>query len=222
MATKKESSEVRIADDKADPTPDINAEVEREVARRMALLEGRAEALNVARDSDAQGERARTTRANEQREATPVRPVHDYQDEIEPNTLLGTTHIPARPGMSQRWIRTTAAGIDDPNNVARKWNQGWRPRAADSVPEGHAVPTITDRRYGNVIGIEGNILMEIPTEQLRRRRLAIEAQTRAQMEAADNDPFSDTRPVRGFGRPTRVEQGHQTRTGRNALRVADD
>lgn len=39
----------------------------------------------------------------------------------------------ALPGMRQRWVRQQVDASD--GNWARKWAEGWRPRAADTVPE---------------------------------------------------------------------------------------
>ncbi len=159
---------------------------------------------------------ARETRAQESREAEIIH--EEYDDDWEEPGLLDTTHIPPRPGYVQRWVRTQVQGNDDGNNVARKLNQGWRPRMADTVPKGSYVATIEHTRYGNVVGLEGMILMERPAArheaQARRNRNA----AKDQLRAADENQYRENSNLAYNHRP---ERRSRTTTGR-PVRVADD
>lgn len=76
---------------------------------------------------------------------------------------------PARPGMRQRWVRTMMLGQPDPTNVHKRFREGWVPRPADTIPEGFDVPTVNHGKHGNVIGIEGLILCEMPLSRVAAR-----------------------------------------------------
>lgn len=84
---------------------------------------------------------------------------------------------PARNGFRQRWVRVGMFGTDDPTNTARKMREGWRPRAADSVPEGFHLPTISHGQWAGCIGIEGSVLCERPIRLADKQREAIRNKT---------------------------------------------
>ena len=50
----------------------------------------------------------------------------------------------------------------DDRNMARKANQGWRPRNVDTVAPGDHGPTIRNGQFAGCIGVEGEVLMERP------------------------------------------------------------
>jgi hypothetical protein len=98
----------------------------------------------------------RASRIQESREADVFH--EDTLDvDWEPKGILDASFIEPRPGYTQRWVRTHINGIPDPQNVGKKFNEGWRPRPADTVPKGHYVPTI-EYQGSNVIRKYGNIL----------------------------------------------------------------
>jgi len=162
--------------------------------------------------------KSRRSRAQESRAAEPV---HESYDDVdwEPKGLLDTTHIPARPGYVQRWVRTEINGQPDPNNVGRRINQGWRPRMADSVPQGSFVPTVV-HQGSNVVGIIGMILMERPEAMHNQHRAHIRAMTDAQDQAVNQNLFRVHERNSGFGRPT-VDAKSRVSQGRIAP-IADD
>jgi len=123
----------------------------------------------------------RASRTQETRAADVVHEVSHMS--WESPALLDTTHIPARPGYVQRWVRTKLRGEDDQSNVFRKINQGWKPRLLDSVPKGSYVPNV-DFNGVNVIGIHGNILMERPVEIHEKHAAYNRQQAENQMIAA--------------------------------------
>jgi hypothetical protein len=70
------------------------------------------------------------------------------EEELEwkrPSTLEAP---PPRPGYVQRWIRTSIGASNDPQNVSKRFREGWRPRPADTVPRGYTPPTIMHGQYG--------------------------------------------------------------------------
>jgi len=113
-----------------------------------------------------------SARLSRDQESRAMEEVHeDYGDVWEAQGILDTRTMPARPGYVQRWVRTMQTGErggDDAINIAKRYNQGWRPRAASTIPEGAQCPTIKFGQYGDVIGVQGMILMERP-EQLHQR-----------------------------------------------------
>lgn len=141
----------------------------------------------------------RESRTQESREADTV---HEFSAmSWESPALLDTTHIPARPGYVQRWVRTKLGGQDDQNNVFRKINQGWKPRPLDSVPKGQYVPHV-DFNGVNVIGIHGNILMERPVEIHEKHAAYNRQQANNQMVAAKNNLFNVHKEGTGMVAPT--------------------
>ena len=94
---------------------------------------------------------------------------------------------PARSGMDQRWIRVSIGGRDDATNWARKQREGWRPRAASSVPEDFPVPKIDQGKFAGFIGIEGNVLCERPMAISKRRDAHFRAETDRRTAAINHD-----------------------------------
>lgn len=161
----------------------------------------------------------RTSRSRESREGDQI---HDqYGDIWAASGLLDTTHIPARPGFSQRWVRTKMNGVDDPKNVMKKMNQGFRPRLADTVPKGTFAPTINSRQFGDIIGMDGIILMERP-EKLAKSHAAHNREMAAkQIEAVNGILRNAQEPGKGFG-PVNVNSSSKSETGRRPAPVIDD
>lgn len=139
----------------------------------------------------------RVTRAQETREADDF---DDEDDDWEPPELLDAP--PARPGYVQRWIRTTAKGVSDPQNVAKRFNQRWRPRSPDTVPKGQYVPTIQHGEHAGCIGIEGMVLMERPAKIQAKQRKRNADMTRMQMEGVESDLHKIHDPSSGLGQPS--------------------
>lgn len=80
---------------------------------------------------------------------------------VEPSLLNAPA---ARPGFVQRWMRTKLGSEDDARNIMRRMNRGWRPRSADTIPAGEFAPTMKIPSFGQVIGVEGMVLVERPAE----------------------------------------------------------
>jgi hypothetical protein len=76
--------------------------------------------------------------------------------------LLERNTPPARPGYVQKWMRLyDVEGKPDARNVNDTWDQGWRPRRAETIPaDGRAYATATDATFGTVVALRGMVLME--------------------------------------------------------------
>lgn len=164
-----------------------------------------------------------TTR--ETREADPVHPaVHPMQDEDLWRQPVNLTAPPPRAGMRQKWVRTAIGTVDDPSNIARAMQAGWRPRPADTVPSGAwDPPTIGHGKHAGCIGIHGMVLMEAPEEVVdlaaERQRL----RTRKLTLSLDRDIKSVQRGLGDQSYKVPFEQERQTRVsvGRRPP-IADD
>ena len=76
---------------------------------------------------------------------------------------------PAREGFRQRWVSTQILGKEVPQHTLKRFREGWTPRSTDSIPEDFPVPTFEHASYGNVIGVEGQILCEITEAKAQAR-----------------------------------------------------
>ena len=94
---------------------------------------------------------------------------------------------PCRDGMTQRWVRKSIRGADDPKNLNRSWREGWRPRSPDSLDESWRVyANFADKNEGMIV-VDDLILMEIDSRILAERKNAIANATQSQMRAVEHD-----------------------------------
>ncbi len=132
---------------------------------------------------------------------------------IRPSSLEAP---PAREGKTQRWVRKSVRGADDPKNLNRSWREGWRPRPPASLPEDWRVyATFADKSEGMIV-VDDLILMEIDSELLEKRRLATDAATSNQIRSVEHD--LESAQVRGHP----IVKEHKTSVTHPGLRVADD
>ena len=157
----------------------------------------------------------RNSRDEELRKAEDIH--EEYGDDWEPPGLLDAP--PPRPGFVQRWVRTRLGGSDDASNVGKKFNQGWRPRAASSIPKDSYYAT-TKRDGKDVIGMEGVILMERPEKLHQAHARRNKQMADAQLQAADQDLFRVHTPGQGFSRPEK--SSHSRVVKGRPVQVADD
>lgn len=94
---------------------------------------------------------------------------------------------PAREGKTQRWIRRSVRGEDDPKNLNRQYREGWRPRPADTLPDDWNVYANFSDKSNGMIVVDDLILMEIDSSILKKRRQATDLATRRQMEGVEHD-----------------------------------
>lgn len=120
----------------------------------------------------------------------------------------------ARKGFRQRWIRVTIRGEADGQHMAKKFREGWKPRMASTAPKGFSPPTIKHGSMGDVIGVEGLVLCEMPERIAKQRDAWVQGRTHAQMQSIRRDLNRVERP----GMP--LNDGSADRTARP--RIADD
>lgn len=99
-----------------------------------------------------------------------------------------------RAGMSQRWIRVSIHGNDDPTNVAKAFKEGWVPRKADTVPDGEHAPRISEGRWAGCIGVHGMILCEMPTQRVKQREAYFQRQANKLAQAVSHDLEKQSHP----------------------------
>ena len=120
------------------------------------------------------------------RESDPGRdePFHGYNEE-EPYLMSTNLQTPdPRPGYTQRWIRVAIRGVDDVTNLSKQMSMGFRPRPADTIPQGERYyPTIQHGEYAGAISAHGMVLMERPVAIDERHKAAIRRATEMQTQA---------------------------------------
>ncbi len=92
---------------------------------------------------------------------------------------------PARPGYTQRWVRVTVFGKDDPINMTRQFRKGWRPRKFETVPTDFGTPTEQHGRFAGCLVVEGSVLCERPIEIAKKHRAHLRDKNDKQTEAID-------------------------------------
>jgi hypothetical protein len=115
-------------------------------------------------------------------------------------------------GWAFRWIRTSLMGQVDPTNASAKFREGWVPVKAEDHPEIMMIHDPNSRFPGSV-EIGGLVLCKAPMEMVEARKEWVDAQTRAQTEAVDNNfmkandarmpLFAEKRSAVSFGRGTK-------------------
>jgi hypothetical protein len=171
-------------------------------------------------DPDDADHEDRLTRAQESRYADEAFDEDGYDDDWDERELLDAPD--PRPGFAQRWVRTQADGQPDPRNVAKRLNQGWLPRKADTVPKGIACPTLQHGEFAGVVGIEGMILMERPLERQMAQRRKVKRDVETQMMGVENDMHRVHSPGSGLGEPQFAERKTSVMRGRPVAVAEDD
>lgn len=149
------------------------------------------------------GTDTRTSRATDSRaaeETHEVRETEGLEDFDFSPANLDMKNIPPRDGYDQRWVRTKIGSEDDPKNVYRSTNQGWRPRLADTVKKGQYVMQV-DFNGENVIGLHDLVLMERPQEISDKYKAYEQKLADDQIQAAQNDIHQVHSQNSGLTRP---------------------
>jgi len=163
-------------------------------------------------------DRQRLSRTQETRDAEPI---HEPSGDDQWQQPMMTSAPEARPGFVQRWVRISTLGTDDVSNMMRKRNEGWNPRAADTVPPGFFCPTVQHARYGEVISNGDMILMERPENIHQRQKEFIDRLTRNQTSGIERY-LSQTMPGgHGFSAGEVDKFERKISTGRRP-KIADD
>lgn len=115
---------------------------------------------------------------------------YDATHPVEATQWIRPSSIEApepREGMTQRWVRKSLFGADDPKNLNRAWREGWRPRNPDTLDEEWRIFAVFADKDQGMIVVDDLILMEIDSSIIERRKAAIEAATAAQMRSVEHD-----------------------------------
>lgn len=125
---------------------------------------------------------------------------------------------PSRPGYTQRWVRVAIQSVDDVSNLAKAYQQGWRPRTKDTIDELQKVPTIKHGEYAGVVGVHGMILMERPNELDEKHRAFIKRRTDHQARAITGE----LEAMEHKDMPLSIEMRAKVQRGGRRPRIAPD
>jgi len=95
-------------------------------------------------------------------------------------------YVEPREGYVQRWIRVDIDGNRDVKNIYKRQNQGWRPRLANTIPEGVFLPSIKFDKQ-DIVGMHDNVLMERSIELNERYHALNREDIELQNQAIAND-----------------------------------
>ena len=146
---------------------------------------------------------------------------YDATHQAEPAAWIRPSSLDAPPpqeGMTQRWVRKSLRGVDDPKNLNRTWREGWRPRDPSTLGEEWRIYANFANKSEGMIVVDDLILMEIDSGVLSRRKAAIEKATDLQMRSVEHDLES----AQIAGHP--IVKDHKTSVTHppKAVQVADD
>ena len=97
---------------------------------------------------------------------------------------------PAPDGFKHRWLRASARGYEDNQNIISRLRQGYALVRADEYPDWD-LPTQEDGKHAGVIGQGGLLLARVPLEVVQSRNTYFHRQTSDQMESVDRDLFKE-------------------------------
>ena len=97
---------------------------------------------------------------------------------------------PAPDGYKHRWLRASARGYVDNQNIISRLRQGYELVRADEYPDWD-LPTIDDGKHAGVIGIGGLMLARVPLEVVKSRNKYFARMTDDQMESVDKSLFKE-------------------------------
>jgi hypothetical protein len=187
----------------AEDIPEIRASVRQNNEHRSQQRAKRADAA-VTHEVDRESGESAEARERE------IEEVEREEDVVEWRDPVNLEAPPARPGYVQRWVRFATRRDGDPSNFSRARSEGWRPVRLSNVPDGYSPPTINHRDLGDIIGVEGLILCEMPITVAKQRKAYYDKLLRAQNEAIERDIHKDERP----GQPIQVTRRTQITRGR--------
>ena len=112
-------------------------------------------------------------------------------------------------GYVYRWVRLSAKGESDANNVASKLREGWEPVQLEEQPQ-YKLIADPNTRFEGGIQVGELLLCKMPTEFSEQRAAYYARKNKEQMESVDNsylkenDPrmpvFREKRSTTSFGR----------------------
>lgn len=103
---------------------------------------------------------------------------------------------PPRPGFVQQWIRYEVGGQVDRKNLQRKLGaERWKPRQADTVPEGYSPATTKHSELGNIIAVAEMVLCERPVHVQRQRDAFYRDRLARQHQGIEANLFKESHPL---------------------------
>lgn len=90
-------------------------------------------------------------------------------------------------GYTQRWVRVSLNGADDPKNMHKKFRQGWRARSVDNMDPSFKELGTKKAWDEGILRVDDLVLMEIPTARIDKRREYFSNKTSKLMLAVDNE-----------------------------------
>lgn len=117
----------------------------------------------------------------------------------------------ARRGMTQKWVRKSLLGTEEPHHVASRHREGWRPRPAETAPD---FPASKDGR----IEMGGLLLCEMPNSMVEQRNAHYLDRTNQQDDAIAHDLHK----AREQGEPSKFIQDRETKITRGGVPPVKD
>ena len=100
---------------------------------------------------------------------------------------------PKVDGIKYRWVRGSAGGEDDSQNISKKRREGYEFVRAEEHPDFDA-PTHETGKYAGVIGTGDLVLAKIPVEMSDAKKEYFEQKTKRQSQAVDADILKEQHP----------------------------
>lgn len=98
------------------------------------------------------------------------------------------------PGYRFHWVRISTLGNVDATNVSSKLREGWEPVRAEDHPEMRLLVADEHEKFKDNIVIGGLLLCKAPEELVAERNQYYSNQTKAQMQAVDNNFMRENDP----------------------------
>ncbi len=147
--------------------------------------------------------------------------MHDTREDVSRDdpwlSESALTAPPAREGFTQRWVSTAILGDPTPQNVSKRFREGWMPRMADTVPDNFFVTSVEHGKHEGAVCNESMILCELPLNRLQKRKEFHQGKTDKQTRFVEENLNSVER--QGGHRIFR-EESHSVSHGQR--RIADD
>lgn len=108
----------------------------------------------------------------------------------------------AEPGVSYRYIRTSAMGEADVKNISSRFREGYVPVKAEDHPELEVLRD-PDSRFKDGIEIGGLLLCKTSTETVNQRNEYFNDRAKAQMDSVDQAYLRENDPRMPLSKPER-------------------
>lgn len=99
-----------------------------------------------------------------------------------------------QPGYKFHWVRVSTLGNVDATNISSKLREGWEPVRAEDHPEMRMLVTDAADKFKDNVVIGGLLLCKAPEEMVAERNQYYSDQSKAQMQAVDNNFMRENDP----------------------------